>query len=67
MVIIQVSNFPRAGRDDLVDTVSQALWWMRDQGVVRTEEEAEDEWLDKNTYRKPPRALYPCAGSVRSA
>ena len=67
MVITQVSNFPRAGRDDLVDTVSQALWWMRDQGVVRTEEEAEEEWLDKNTYRKPPRALYPCAGSVRSA
>ena len=61
MVIDQVANFPRAGHDDLTDTVSQGLAWLRTLGGIQTKDEAEDDWLKANSYRKPRRALYPCA------
>jgi hypothetical protein len=66
MVIDQVSQFPKAGHDDLVDTVSQGLRWLRDAGAVQTEEEAEDEWRQQNTYQRPRRALYPSARHARA-
>jgi predicted phage terminase large subunit-like protein len=66
MVIDQVTNFPRAGHDDLTDTVSQALKFLRDQGAAMSQEEAEEDWEQRNRYHKPPRPLYPCAGGVRA-
>jgi predicted phage terminase large subunit-like protein len=59
--IDEVSSFPRGAHDDRVDSLAQALAFMRNTGAVRTTREAEDEWLRANTYRKPRRALYPAA------
>jgi predicted phage terminase large subunit-like protein len=58
--IDEVAAFPKAGHDDRTDAASQALWWMRQQGAAATKEEAEDDWLDRNRYRKPRQKLYPC-------
>lgn len=39
MVITECEQFPRGKHDDLVDTVTQALRWLRDRGfLVRTDE-----------------------------
>lgn len=59
-VITQCAAFPRGAHDDLVDTTTQALRWMRDAGllVVQAEREAEI----AAGLRNPPRArppLYP--------
>lgn len=59
-VIDEVALFPKAGADHRTDTVSQALRWMRDHGAAQTREEAEEEWFDKNSYKKPQPRLYPC-------
>jgi phage terminase large subunit-like protein len=61
-VIDEVAMFPKAGQDHKTDTVSQALRWMRDQGAAQTPEEAEDDWIERNSYRKPRKALYPNGG-----
>jgi phage terminase large subunit-like protein len=58
-VIEQVSQFPK-GEDHLVDTTSQALRWLRDQNAAATAEEAEEAWIERNTYQKPVPQLYPC-------
>jgi predicted phage terminase large subunit-like protein len=38
-LITQVSVFPRGKHDDLVDSMSQALRWLRDQGMLMRPEE----------------------------
>jgi len=38
-LITQVSVFPRGKNDDLVDSMSQALRWLRDQGMLMRPEE----------------------------
>ncbi len=60
-VIDEVSLFPKAGHDDLTDTVAQGLRWLRDMGGAQTREEADDEWDARNRYKKPRKVLYPCA------
>jgi len=58
-VIDQVSAFPKVSHDDLVDTVSQALKYLRDTGIlVRRDEQALD--LDREmAYRPKQLPLYP--------
>lgn len=58
MVIDQTSRFPRGKHDDLVDTVSQALIYMRATGVATRREEYEEEVLARRMYRKPQKAIY---------
>lgn len=58
MVISEFETFPSGKHDDLVDSGSQALRWMRDNGVVLRKVEHEDEERAKRLYRKPQRALY---------
>jgi len=59
-VIAECGTFPNARRDDLTDTTSQALRYLRDTGIlVRGEErmaEAEEQMQHKG---KPPGPLYP--------
>jgi phage terminase large subunit-like protein len=62
-VIQEVALFPKAGQDHRVDTVSQALRWLRDQGAAKTPQEADEDWLERNSYRKPRKLLYPCVGA----
>jgi len=60
MVITQVGQFPKGKRDDLVDTVSQALRHMRDLGLMirGPERIAEIEQMKQYTGC-PPQPLYP--------
>ena len=39
MVINQCAIFPKSKNDDLVDTTSQALRWLRDMGLLERNEE----------------------------
>lgn len=58
-IIDQISVFPRGSHDDFVDTMSMALRYLRDSGMIlRTEEHVEDE-RESLTYRGRPSALYP--------
>ena len=61
MVITQVGAFPRGRFDDLVDTVSQALRWLRDGGLLQLAPERQAEIEDAkqlDNVRHPP-PLYP--------
>ena len=57
-VINEVSAFPRGKNDDLTDTVSQALRWMRRNGVIlrRVEHDAREE--EAATFRREPGIPY---------
>lgn len=60
MVITQCSVFPRAKHDDLVDTVTMALQYMRKTGlIVRGEEWTADVEGSMQHTGAPPEALYP--------
>jgi predicted phage terminase large subunit-like protein len=58
MVIRQVSAFPYGRHDDLCDTVSQALIWLRANGVATRREEYDAMVVERRTYRKPLAAVY---------
>ena len=62
VVINQVASFPYAEHDDYVDTVSQAVGWVRKNGVVLRKEEWEADELRRNTYRKPLKIPYAIMG-----
>lgn len=51
MVINQCAIFPKGSRDDLVDTTSQALKYLRDQGFALRREEYAVEAHDEMLYR----------------
>ena len=60
MVIKQCSLFPKGSKDDLVDTVSMAMRYLRDAGFALRHEEyhiEDEEELRYNTRRNVP--LYP--------
>ncbi len=58
MVINQMAVFPKSSHDDLVDTTSQALRYLRDSGIlVRREEQAIDEEAEL-AYKPRQQALY---------
>lgn len=57
-VIDQVAKFPRVRHDDLVDTVSLALGYLRKTGVAVRREEHDENILELRRYRKPEPALY---------
>lgn len=51
-VVEETCNFPSAPHDDYTDTVSMAVIWMRDNGVIRHEAyDTVDEDDDDNTYK----------------
>lgn len=50
LVINQCAIFPKGSHDDLVDTTSQALRWLRDQGFALRREEASMEAADEMAY-----------------
>lgn len=60
-VVDQCASFPKSSRDDLVDSTSQALRYLRDQGfALRSEEHRLD--VDEEMMYRPKNlvALYPC-------
>ena len=58
MVIDEVSSFPKAKHDDLTDTCSMAVNWVRKNGVVLTREEHDAEEEDALLFRPEPEPLY---------
>jgi predicted phage terminase large subunit-like protein len=59
MVIDEMANFPLGRYDDLTDSASMALRYLRDVGMARTDEEERFEDLSRVTHRGRPKALYP--------
>ena len=60
MVIRQCSVFPKGSNDDLVDSTSQALRWLRDGNFMPIREEQQMDLNSAMEYRAPMQPLYPC-------
>src|SRR5271166_2573080 len=58
MVIDEVARFPRGKHDDLVDTVSQALIYLRLTGVAVRREEHEEALYARRLFKKRKVAIY---------
>jgi phage terminase large subunit-like protein len=61
MVIDQCAVFPKGSRDDLVDSTSQALRYLRDSGFALKREEYATDATEEMMYRSPSNnaPLYP--------
>jgi predicted phage terminase large subunit-like protein len=58
MVIRQVSAFPRGRHDDLVDTVSQAVTYLRNTGVAVHAFEHDEDVRASRMYQRPRAPVY---------
>lgn len=61
-VIAETAQFPYGSHDDYVDTVSQALGWVRKNGVVLRKVEFEEREVERQRYRKPITVPYAITG-----
>jgi predicted phage terminase large subunit-like protein len=52
-VITECELFPRGAHDDLVDSMTQALIWMRDSGIAIDRDEYDSNAEDVALYRRP--------------
>lgn len=59
MVIDEVSIFPHGSNDDLVDSTSMAMRYLRDNGFMVRDQEKKLEDEDEMMYRGRPMPLYP--------
>ena len=58
MVVDQCAIFPRGKHDDLVDSMSQAIYWLRQQGFLERKDEAKFQGEEAMKRRKDPPPLY---------
>lgn len=60
MVINQAEDFPKAEHDDLVDTVTQAIRWLRDNNLAARNEEIAGMMAEEAmNWKRPQTPLYP--------
>jgi hypothetical protein len=60
MVINEMEVFPKGRYDDLSDSTTQAIRYLRDNGLLRTDQE-EHVWAMDGVRHKPGlKPLYPC-------
>ena len=59
LVINQVCLFPVGRRDDLVDSTSMAIRWLRDNSYAVTQVEEQVEERERGRFRPCLAALYP--------
>ena len=59
MTIAEVTTFPYGRYDDLTDTTSQALRWLRDNGKILHHAEEREAKLAAVRHRGKPKPLYP--------
>lgn len=59
-VIDQCERFPKAAHDDLVDSTTQALRWIRDNGLAASDEEVAEQARRSVAHSRKPGAIYPC-------
>ena len=57
-VITECEQFPKGAHDDLVDSTTQAIKYLRERGLLKRSEEVVAEITDRATYRKPMAAPY---------
>jgi len=58
-VIDEMAVFPAGRYDDLTDSTTQAIKYLRDTGMLRTDEEARHEEMQTVMHRPKPRPIYP--------
>jgi hypothetical protein len=62
-LINQAATFPKSKHDDLVDSMTMSLRYLRDVGMAKNDEEAraeEEEAVTHNARRYKRTSLYPC-------
>jgi hypothetical protein len=59
MVMQEMAIFPAGKYDDLTDSATQAVKWLRDNGMAPTDEEVLYAEQDKITLKPQQKALYP--------
>ena len=59
LVVDEMAVFPNGRYDDLTDSVTQALWYLRVNGFMTRESEAEEERMARMTNYQTPQPLYP--------
>ena len=57
-VITECEQFPKGAHDDLVDSTTQALKYLRERGLLKRSDEVIAEISDRATYKKPSKAAY---------
>lgn len=57
-IIDQMAKFPKSGHDDLVDSSTQALKWLRDNGLAVRREEAQEDFEESQMLRGRKLPLY---------
>jgi predicted phage terminase large subunit-like protein len=62
LVATEMQNFPLGKYDDLTDSATMALRWIRDTGWATTDEEQAEEDNRAMQYRSRPKRLYPMLG-----
>lgn len=60
MVIAEVEKFPKGKHDDLVDTVSMSLRFLRDNGLAIRRDEKDRDLEDRTEFRGTKLPLYDC-------
>jgi phage terminase large subunit-like protein len=60
LCIQEMSVFPAGRFDDLTDSATQALKYLRDRGWGQTDEEEREAETSRNTHRPRLKSLYPC-------
>jgi 3-deoxy-D-arabino-heptulosonate 7-phosphate (DAHP) synthase class II len=60
MVIDEMAMFPAGKYDDLTDSASQALKYLRSVGMAETDEQVHEAEIGTVMHRPRPRPLYPC-------
>lgn len=58
MVINEMCSFPRSAHDDLTDSASQALRWMRDSGIALRRDEGARDYARRNAIPQRHEPLY---------
>jgi hypothetical protein len=57
-VITQCENFPKVKHDDLVDTASQALKYLRERNIIRRPEEIIEDIRSESKYSPVAKPIY---------
>jgi predicted phage terminase large subunit-like protein len=60
LVIDELEVFPKGARDDLCDSSSQALKWLRDSGLLASDEEVVETMRRSIMHHSPQKPIYPC-------
>jgi phage terminase large subunit-like protein len=59
MVIDEMSVFPKGRYDDLTDSATQAINYLRRVGLAHTDDEVIFDEMESIRHRPKPKALYP--------